>query len=117
VNSSETAPQTENFDVSSQLLWPSPWRPVVDPNEVKALQRELKAEIGPRHPLFAAAPRVLGRSTANDEIVVELSEHRFAIVHLVWHTQVDRSPDAFPSTTIYDSLADLQCALNENQML
>ncbi|MGK9231819.1 hypothetical protein KXS07_09330 [Inquilinus limosus] len=61
-----------------------PWRRLPDSDEATAIQRRLEFEVTQVHPLWGQGARVIGRSDANDDIVVALSDGRYAIVHLVW---------------------------------
>jgi hypothetical protein len=89
------------------LMWLAPWH-FVDGEHARGLQRELLAEVGPLHPLWGKEPMVFGRAGWNDDIVVQTSDGRFAIVHLVWHGKIDQVPDRYPSTEFLENLDELQ---------
>lgn len=90
------------------VVWQEPWSQLEDVNEQHSLQRELLAELSAAHPLWNCNPVVLGRSSANDDVLVSLNNGRFATVHLVWHGHVDQFPETYPTTVFYDSLEELQ---------
>lgn len=99
----------------SGIEWKGPWRAVersgkVD--ELASLQRELSKELTDVHPLASLEPRVIGRCSASDDIVVELNDGRLAIVHLTWCGKPDQFPDKFPDTTIYSSVAEFNDAID-----
>ena len=91
--------------------WQEPWHQVADTAGQLGLQRELTAEIGPRHPLWSTDPIVLGRHGGTDDVLVALSGGRYAIVHLVWHGHIDQDPSHYPATTLYADLESVKKAL------
>jgi len=97
------------------IVWKGPWRTVQrfeKFDELAALQRELTKELSPVHPLASLTPRVIGRCEASDDIVVELSDGRLAVVHLTWRGEPDQFPDKFPGTAIYASVAEFNDAID-----
>lgn len=93
------------------MNWSGAWEEVSGEQVRAGLQRELEAEVGPEHPLWGLEPRVIGRSTSQDDVVVSLADGCFAIVHLVWHGHIDQFPRDFPSTVIYGDESALQVAM------
>jgi hypothetical protein len=86
-----------------------PWRQLPDSEEATALQRRLEFEVTPGHPLWGHGAHVVGRSDANDDVVLSLSNGQHAIVHLVW----GKTPgDArWPATSFFSSSDELSRAM------
>jgi len=100
--------------MKEEINWIEPWWHVKDNAKVKAgIQKELEAEIGPQHPLWQFKPEAIAKTDANDDVIVQLNDGRFACVHLVWHGKIDQYPDKFPSSVIFDTVKSLQTYLNE----
>lgn len=91
-----------------EIDWRGQWRAVDDREEQLGIQRELDVELSSAHPLWESKPVVFGRCTANDDVLVALSDGRFAIVHLVWHGHVDAMPGDFPSVEFVGDLDELK---------
>lgn len=88
-----------------------PWRPVSDSKEGTALQRRLEFEVTRLHPLWDRQARIVGRSDANDDVVVAMSGGGFAIVHLVWG---ETPGDAvWPATYFFTSEDEISRAMSE----
>jgi hypothetical protein len=82
----------------------APW------HEVHGLQRvvdELKAEVGPKHPLFNVGVSVVARRADNDDYLFELQSgpDPFAVVHLTWTGTREHDP-TYPSTEFFGSWND-----------
>jgi hypothetical protein len=106
----KTAKYTEQ-----KFNYPEPWWPLSENKITKAgIQRELKAEIGPEHPLWSLQPKAFAKTGANDDILVQLNDKRYACVHLVWHGKIDMFPDKFPSFQIFESKIEVQQFLDED---
>jgi hypothetical protein len=90
------------------INWKAPWYLLEVSEHQQGIQKELTLEIGPLHPLWETSPIALGKRENSDDIVVDLNDGRFAIVHLVWHGHIDQVPDRFPATTFFENLASLQ---------
>jgi hypothetical protein len=90
------------------IKWRGFWKGLQSDAETLGLQRELEKEVGPKHPLWGRQPKVIGRCTGNDDIVVRLSDDSFATVHLVWHGKIDSHPEKYPWTEFYSSASDLE---------
>jgi len=104
----------ENSFPKDEFQWAHPWHLLEGNSRGKiGLQKELNAEVSSKHPIFDFAPIVFARSSAGDDVLVFLSDGRFACVHLVWHGKVDQYPDKFPSTYFLDSAESVQAFLNE----
>ncbi|WP_225767599.1 hypothetical protein [Inquilinus sp. Marseille-Q2685] len=88
-----------------------PWAPVSEGKVAVALQRRLEFEVTPPHPLWGRQARVIGRSDANDDVVVAMPDGGFAIVHLVWGA----SPGdvRWPATSFFSSAEEISRAMAE----
>ncbi len=69
----------------------SPWW-VPDESSRQALTEELLAEVAQGHPLFGRAVQVMSRCGACDEVLIQIGEGDFGMVHLTWSTKSDRPP-------------------------
>ena len=84
----------------STIHWKHPWRAVYDSSfndEALSLQNTLERELSIAHPLFNLNPKVIGRSSASDEVVVSLKDGSLAFVHLTWQGKPDQYPEKFPA--------------------
>ncbi|MCG7499696.1 hypothetical protein MHO82_22790 [Vibrio sp. Of7-15] len=98
---------------NEKIDWPEPWWYLDSNIEIRAgIQRELNSEIGPKHPLWGLKPVVIGKSDANDDVIVHLNNGKFACVHLIWHGRIDQHPDKYPSSIIFENISDLQHFIN-----
>ncbi|MDQ0470831.1 hypothetical protein [Labrys wisconsinensis] len=61
-----------------------PWRLLDEGDEHDAFQRRYDIEVAGAHPLARSSGMIVARSDANDDVLVETSDGRFAIVHLTW---------------------------------
>lgn len=96
------------------LNWPKSWWNLEKEEELRlGVQKELNAEVGPKHPLWGLKPVVFGKSNNNDDVLVHLINNHFAVVHLVWHGHIDQQPETFPSFTAFSNEADLQGFISE----
>ena len=77
-----------------------PWY-ATDQSESIDLRERVLFEDTEGHVLWGRDIEVIGRSSANDDVVVRLDKGEFAIVHLVW----GRSPgdERWPSTDLFKS--------------
>jgi hypothetical protein len=97
-----------------KLNWPESWWYLEHEIDLqKGIQEELNAEIGPRHPLWGHKPVVFAKCNNSDDILVQLIDGRFAIVHLVWHGHIDQEPEKFPASGIIANERELQSFLND----
>lgn len=101
-------PSTELRRVSpapgAQRLFLPPWRAV---HGLERANDELRAEVGPRHPLFNVPVSVAAWHTDDDEYLFELGSgpDAFAVVHLTWSGQRDKNP-MWPATEFFASWDD-----------
>jgi len=92
-----------------EFKWNEPWWPLKESKRSRAgIQRELNLEIGPQHPLWDLQPIAFGKTDANDDVLVFLSDGRFACVHLIWHGKIDQYPDKYPSFLFLDTPVKVQ---------
>ena len=76
-----------------------PW---IDPGEhAEGLHEELRRELSWSHPLKGRSATVIGRSTDSDDILLDLGDGTFAVVHLTWSQRKERAP--WPMTTTFES--------------
>ncbi len=94
--------------------WFYPWWNLEEDSDLRLrIQKELNLEVGHEHPLWGLKPVVFGKCDANDDVVVYLNDGRFACVHLVWHSKIDKYPDKFPFTAFFEDASQLQSFLDE----
>ncbi|GGH21492.1 hypothetical protein ACN9ML_01345 [Dyadobacter endophyticus] len=79
--------------------WLEPWEKISD-DQAMFFKGQLVKEITSTHPLFGLQLMPIGRSEANDDILVSLSTGKLAVVHLTWGNSGDH---LWPSTELYDS--------------
>ena len=65
-----------------------PWWVPEDPSP---MERELRRELVPGHPLYGKEPKALARSSARDDVLFT-DGIRFFIVHLTWGRGSERFP-------------------------
>jgi len=107
----------ELYFPNEEIDWKQPWWCLDECLEVRTgIQRELNSEISRRHPLWGLKPVVIGKTDVNDDVIVSLKDGRYACVHLVWHGKIDRYPNQFPSTLIFENVEKLQLFLNEESI-
>jgi hypothetical protein len=85
------------------MEWCEPWRPITQADECAALEAELRAELGSKHPLFGLSAIAIGRRDDQDDVVFALDDGRIAEVHLTWRRSREMDP-SYPQTAIYPSL-------------
>lgn len=80
---------------SENIKLPEPW---YWSNEDLTIQ--LKKELTINHSLFNIDLKSIARRQDNDDVLFELSDGRFAIVHLTWSTSIDST---WPRFKLYDN--------------
>lgn len=75
-------------------------------DEADALHAELTREVSHGHTLYGVELRVIARATPQDDVVVETSDGRVALVHLTWSGHPETPP--WPTTETVSSPADLE---------
>ena len=97
-----------------EISWKIPWYLLDSQVEILALQQRLETEIQKGHPLFEKDSQVIGRRIDYDDVLVKLSDGKYAKVHLVWGGIPVADSGKFPSTVIFESLNDLISSMNED---
>lgn len=79
--------------------WLEPWEEM--PNaEILFFKEQLVKEITLSHSLFGLQQQPIGRSSANDDILISVGSGKFAVIHLMWSNSGDH---LWPSTEFFDS--------------
>ena len=97
-------------EMKDALRYVTPWR-ATDAGERIGLKRRLEFEVTPTHPLWGVECEVVGKSEANDDIVIEAADGRFGIVHLVWGEGPGNS--RWPATYLFETRDDVSLAMQE----
>ncbi|MFD1145414.1 hypothetical protein ACFQ4C_30085 [Larkinella insperata] len=82
--------------------WLEPWDEIAQ-EEKQTFKKQLAKEITSKHPLYELELELIGRSYANDDILVEVEKNRLAVVHLTWSN--NPGDQYFPRTTFYPNWA------------
>lgn len=88
------------------MKWLKPWYSIRDnPNQVTAMERELRRELSPGHPLHGLPVLAIGCREDNDDVLflIEDDSGRVAMVHLTWTNRPPERPP-WPATFIFPSL-------------
>lgn len=80
---------------SENIKLPEPW---YWSNEDLTIQ--LKKELTINHALFDVNLKSIARRQDNDDVLFELSDGRFVIVHLTWNAPIDST---WPRFKLYDN--------------
>ena len=88
------------------MEWREPWWSTAsqDAKFHSIFHRELKLELGPKHPLFNVPVQMIGRKGDSDDTLFELLDGsgRVAVVHLTWAQRPEPMP--WPGTVLFESL-------------
>ena len=88
------------------MEWLEPWwRVAVErPDLAAAYQREMRAELGPGHPLFGVPAAAVGKHDGSDDVLFQVLDGsgRVVVVHLTWVRHPELPP--WPITTFFDGL-------------
>ena len=103
----------------SEFVFPEPWwdlrgSEARDAEMADLLAHRLGAETASGHPLFRARVTTVARCTACDDVLYDLGDSRFAVVHLAWTSSPPDSPP-WPKTTIYDSWEGAERAILDHE--
>lgn len=92
--------------ISDNINWLVPWKRVYG-EEAVSLENELRKELHAAHILFGKSCRALGRRIDTDDVLflVNNSDDRLAVVHLIWQCQKEANPH-WPHTEIYESVLE-----------
>jgi len=101
---------------SARPAWKEPWCGIEDSKQKAAIEKELALEIGPEHPLWGTRPSAIGTRQDCDDVAVELSDGRFAIVHLVWHGKIDQFPREYPFALMLADLPTFQSEIDSDAL-
>ncbi len=100
--------------IEPQIPWRLPWHGLAPEQQATAFQSRLAVEITEVHPLWGKIALVLGRRVDQDEILVKLTDGRFARIHLVWSDNPRAYSAEYPWTTIYESLDDFAASMEKD---
>jgi hypothetical protein len=81
--------------------WQEPWAALSE-SERAAFRRQLACELVPAHPLFGRELIPVGKHSATDDVLVELTNTQLAVVHLTWGGAGDAR---YPRTTFFHDWA------------
>jgi hypothetical protein len=101
--------------VGDDVVFVDPWWDLRSGGEEEdrraaALLNELRIETAPGHPLYDVLAEVIGACRARDDVVVRLSEGRFALVHL---TYGGSEPAPWPSTRFFHSADEVEAEMKQ----
>jgi hypothetical protein len=74
--------------------------------EAERLRTQLLRELSPGHTLHGADLRVVARASPQDEVIVETTDNRVALVHLTWSGHPESPP--LPITEMLNSAEHLE---------
>ena len=97
-----------------EISWKMPWYLLDSQVEILAVQQRLETEIQKVHPLFEKDAQVIGCRIDNDDVLVKLSDGKYAKVHLVWGEVPVADSSEFPSTIIFENQNDFISVMNED---
>src|SRR5262249_45700708 len=85
------------------MNWLAPWHPIGDTTQVEGIQKELRRELSPGHPLYAIPTRAIARREDCDDVLFSTNDGtgRVAVVHLT-RTASEKPP--WPDTVVWNSL-------------
>ena len=86
------------------LIWLEPWRGLAEANR-RPFETELQRELSPAHPLFDIGAEAIGKSEANDDVLFQLQNGEFALVHLTWTGHIEATGQ-WPYYELYQSWND-----------
>jgi hypothetical protein len=86
--------------------WLEPWHPIsAEPDNVAAMERELRREVSDGHELHGLPVRALARRQDRDDVLFAFYDGsgRVAVVHLTWASIPPERPP-WPHTTMFPTL-------------
>lgn len=87
----------------NEIEWVLPWMSVTDAAD--ALGAELRKEVSRRHVLYGRDCVAIARRVDCDDVLFQLDDGAFAVVHLTFFGEQDRYSD-FPWTRIFPSIGE-----------
>jgi hypothetical protein len=81
-----------------------PWR-LVEETRGQRLEQELSRELPLEHALAGKIARAVAVRADRDDVLFELADGRYAVVHLTWSGHRESSPH-WPATEVFSSLQD-----------
>ncbi len=94
-----------------EISWMPPWYGIPPEEQATAFQSRLEVEITKAHTLWGQIALVVGRRRDQDEILVKLTDGRFAAIHLVWSDDPRSYSAEWPPAVIYKSLDDFVASM------
>lgn len=83
------------------IRWLEPWEEIPDEASRRSLERELRREVAPSHPVYACVAEALAHRTDCDDVLFSLDHGReLAVVHLTYASAVPEPPP-WPATTLF----------------
>lgn len=92
--------------------WDGDWDSITGASERRRLEAELYRELCPTHILHGLKVTALGRRRRRDDILFELSDGRFAQVHLTHSVETD---PRWPMTNVFQTFRDWQAVPPEDR--
>jgi hypothetical protein len=84
------------------IRWMQPWRAIIDEVRRESLERQLRREVSPGHPLHGIDVRAVARRMDRDVVCYELLQTgQFAVVQLTF--KLSQRPPA-PESRIHDDV-------------
>lgn len=77
----------------------SPWEAIAVQKE--GFQQELQKEVSEAHPLFDKKVEAIATRADCDDVLFQLEEGKYAVVHLTWKGKTEENP-IWPATRICD---------------
>ena len=94
-----------------RIQWCEPWVEVSDGAARRKLERELKRELAPPHPLFGRSVEAVARRIDRDDVLFAINNgSELAVVHLTWTSSPPDSPP-WPAARVFASVDEFvqQC--------
>ena len=84
-------------NVTHQPRLPEPWH-LPRPPQAAGLEHEASLEVGPGHELAGHTLTAIAKYAACDEVLFQLEDATYAVLHLTWAQHPEPSP--WPSTRL-----------------
>jgi hypothetical protein len=92
----------------------APWRDLGgDGLTSDVLERELQRELSAGHPLAGLAPSAVARRDDRDDVLFDLHDGRYAVVHLTWSKASPPDP-RWPTAIVFASYDDARQKLEQD---